>query len=54
MEVVLANGEILDLSSEVRKDNSGIDLKQLFIGSEGALGIITRLNMLCHSIEPVK
>jgi len=35
IQVVLANGEILDLSSGLRKDNTGIDLKQIFIGAEG-------------------
>lgn len=35
LEVVLPNGQVLDLSSENRKDNTGLDLKQLFIGSEG-------------------
>ncbi|MEO6625886.1 MAG: FAD-binding oxidoreductase, partial [Burkholderiaceae bacterium] len=41
LEVVLPSGEILDQLSSVRKDNTGYDLKQLFIGSEGTLGIIT-------------
>lgn len=41
MEVVLANGELLDMHSKIRKANTGIDLKQLFIGSEGTLGVIT-------------
>ena len=47
MEVVLANGEILNLLSELRKDNTGLDLKQLFIGSEGLLGVITKCNIVC-------
>lgn len=51
MEVVLANGKILDLSSTVRKDNTGFDLKQLFIGSEGALGIITKANIHCLRLD---
>ncbi len=42
LEVVLADGQILDLMTSLRKDNSGYDLKQLFIGSEGTLGIITK------------
>jgi FAD/FMN-containing dehydrogenase len=42
LEVVLANGDILDLNLALRKNNSGYDLKQLFIGSEGTLGIITK------------
>eukprot|EP01147_Barroeca_monosierra_P004206 gene4206-6552_t len=41
MEVVLADGTILNTLSGLRKDNTGYDLKQLFIGSEGTLGVIT-------------
>ena len=41
VEVVLADGRILNLMSELHKDNSGYDLKNLFIGAEGTLGIIT-------------
>ncbi|MFT4151980.1 MAG: FAD-binding oxidoreductase [Paracoccaceae bacterium] len=41
VEVVLADGRVLDLMSELHKDNSGYDLKDLFIGAEGTLGIIT-------------
>ena len=41
LEVVLADGTILDNLSALRKDNTGYDLKQLFIGSEGTLGVIT-------------
>jgi FAD/FMN-containing dehydrogenase len=41
LEVVLADGRVLDLMSELHKDNSGYDLKNIFIGSEGTLGIIT-------------
>lgn len=41
IEVVLPTGEVLDLMSELRKDNSGFDLRDLFIGAEGTLGIIT-------------
>jgi len=41
LEVVLPDGEILDLLRGLRKDNTGYDLKQLFIGAEGTLGIIT-------------
>lgn len=41
LEVVLANGEIWDGLRGLRKDNSGYDLKHLFIGAEGTLGIIT-------------
>jgi FAD/FMN-containing dehydrogenase len=41
LEVVLADGRVLNLMSELHKDNSGYDLKGLFIGAEGTLGIIT-------------
>ena len=42
LEVVLASGEILDMNVALRKNNSGYDLKQLFIGSEGTLGVVTK------------
>jgi FAD/FMN-containing dehydrogenase len=41
LEVVLPDGQVMDLMSELHKDNSGYDLKDLFIGAEGTLGIIT-------------
>jgi FAD/FMN-containing dehydrogenase len=41
LEVVLPSGEVLDLLRGLRKDNTGYDLKQLFIGAEGTLGIVT-------------
>ncbi|KEG19910.1 FAD-binding oxidoreductase [Bartonella bacilliformis] len=41
LEVVLPDGRILDDLRFVRKDNSGYDLKDLFIGAEGTLGVIT-------------
>lgn len=43
LEVVLADGQVLDLTSNLIKDNRGFDLKQVFIGSEGTLGIVTRV-----------
>lgn len=41
LEVVLADGRVMDLMQELHKDNSGYALKDLFIGAEGTLGIIT-------------
>jgi FAD/FMN-containing dehydrogenase len=43
LEAVLADGRIVSSMNRMIKNNSGYDLKQLFIGSEGTLGIITRL-----------
>ncbi|ADZ71740.1 FAD-binding oxidoreductase [Polymorphum gilvum] len=41
LEVVLANGDVWNGLRALRKDNTGYDLKQLFIGAEGTLGVIT-------------
>ncbi len=41
LEVVLADGRVLDLLRLLPKDNTGYDLKQVFIGAEGTLGIVT-------------
>ncbi len=41
IEVVLADGRILNDLNKLKKDNTGYDLKNLFIGSEGTLGVIT-------------
>lgn len=47
LEAVLADGTVLDTMQTLRKDNTGLDLKQLFIGSEGILGVITRVAIQC-------
>ncbi|TRD22820.1 FAD-binding oxidoreductase [Palleronia caenipelagi] len=49
LEVVLADGRVLDLMSALAKDNSGYDLRDLFIGAEGTLGIITGAVMRLHT-----
>lgn len=41
LEVVLADGRILPMLKSLHKDNGGYDLKQIFIGAEGTLGIVT-------------
>jgi FAD/FMN-containing dehydrogenase len=41
VEAVLADGRVLNLLSKLKKDNTGYDLRNLFIGAEGTLGIIT-------------
>jgi FAD/FMN-containing dehydrogenase len=43
MEAVLADGTVLDMMNKMLKKNAGYDLKQLFIGSEGTLGVVTRV-----------
>ncbi|GAH26706.1 unnamed protein product, partial [marine sediment metagenome] len=45
LEVVLPNGKILNLGSKVLKSVSSYNLKDLFIGSEGTLGIITKIGL---------
>jgi len=41
LEVVLADGRVMHLLSKLKKDNTGYDLRNIFIGAEGTLGIIT-------------
>ena len=47
IEAVLPDGTIVDDLSKLRKNNTGYDLKQLFIGAEGTIGIITGVSILC-------
>ena len=53
MEVVLPDGTIWNGMRSLIKDNSGYDLKHLFIGSEGTLGIITKLVFKLHPRQPI-
>jgi FAD/FMN-containing dehydrogenase len=50
LEVVLPDGRIWDGLRGLRKDNSGFDLKHLFIGSEGTLGVITGATLKLHPL----
>ncbi len=45
LEAVLADGSVFDALTVLKKDNRGFDLKQMLIGSEGTLGIVTRVNL---------
>ncbi|MFA6021519.1 MAG: FAD-binding oxidoreductase [Rhodospirillales bacterium] len=49
LEVVLADGQIWNGLKALRKDNTGYDLKQLFLGSEGTLGIITAASLKLYA-----
>lgn len=45
LEVVLASGQVLEMGGALEKNNTGLDLRQLFIGSEGTLGVITEATL---------
>jgi (R)-2-hydroxyglutarate---pyruvate transhydrogenase len=47
IEAVLPDGTIVDDLSKLRKNNTGYDIKQLFIGAEGTIGIVTGVSILC-------
>ncbi|KAI9685035.1 MAG: hypothetical protein M1822_005427 [Bathelium mastoideum] len=52
IEAVLPNGTIVDDLSKLRKNNTGYDLKQLFVGGEGTIGIITGVSIQCAQRSP--
>eukprot|EP00163_Fabomonas_tropica_P010549 TRINITY_DN2071_c0_g1_i2.p1 TRINITY_DN2071_c0_g1~~TRINITY_DN2071_c0_g1_i2.p1 ORF type:complete len:461 (+),score=117.92 TRINITY_DN2071_c0_g1_i2:356-1738(+) len=52
LEGVLADGTIVDNCTGLRKDNTGYDFKQLFIGAEGTLGVITKASILVPPKSP--
>jgi len=54
LEVVLADGTVLDMLRPMVKNNTGYDLKQFFIGAEGTLGIITRAQLRLHPAQPAR
>jgi FAD/FMN-containing dehydrogenase len=54
LEVVLADGTVWDGLRGLRKDNTGYDLKQLFIGSEGTLGVITAATLKLFALPRVR
>ncbi|KAL2136310.1 hypothetical protein VTI74DRAFT_4344 [Chaetomium olivicolor] len=47
LEAVLADGTVVDDLCKLRKNNTGYDLKQLFIGAEGTIGIVTKVSIQC-------
>lgn len=51
LEAVLANGKVTNLMSNFKKDNTGYHLKHLFIGSEGTLGVVTKVAMQCAQLS---
>jgi FAD/FMN-containing dehydrogenase len=52
VEAVLADGTVISSLNRMLKNNAGYDLKQLFIGSEGTLGVITRLVLRLYPRQP--
>jgi FAD/FMN-containing dehydrogenase len=52
LQVVLANGDVLELNDALEKNNTGLDLRQLFIGSEGTLGIVTEATLKLARLPP--
>jgi len=54
LEVILPDGTILDLMNKNRKDNTGYDLKHLFIGAEGTLGIVSKVIINCPRLPTAR
>jgi FAD/FMN-containing dehydrogenase len=50
LEVVLADGRIIDGLTSLRKDNTGYDLRNLFVGAEGTLGVITAASLKLYPV----
>ena len=54
LEVVLADGTVLDMLRPMVKNNTGYDLKHFFIGAEGTLGVITRAQLRLQPAQPAR
>jgi len=54
LEVVLANGEVLQTGGRVHKNKTGFDLIGLFVGSEGMLGIVTEVTLRLLPLPPAR
>jgi FAD/FMN-containing dehydrogenase len=52
LTVVLADGTVLDMNRSLEKNNTGTDLRQLFIGSEGTLGVVTEATLKLCRLPP--
>ena len=52
VEAVLPDGTVMDDLGTLRKNNTGYDLKQLFIGAEGTIGIVTKVSIQCPQRSP--
>ncbi len=50
LEAVLADGTVIDARNKLLKNNAGFDLKHLFIGAEGTLGVITRVTLRLRAL----
>src|SRR5205085_10240033 len=54
LEVVTPQGEVWEGTSGLRKDNTGYDLRDLFVGSEGTLGVITAATMKLYPLPAAR